>query len=124
MYIHIIHEKHNQGGHKVQTLSARSIQTQVHPETKMMFWFLFASSRGAASRVKIVRALQKQPYNAHQLSQELSLDYKAIKHHLDTLEKNNMIGKFDAHYGATYFLSTLFEENNTVFDEITTKLNF
>ena len=109
---------------KMQALTLRSLESQAHPQTKMVFWFLFASSRGAASRVKIVRALQKQPYNAHQLSQELSLDYKAIKHHLDTLEKNNMIGKFDAHYGATYFLSTLFEENNTVFDEITTKLNF
>ena len=108
----------------MQAITLKSLESQAHPQTKMMFWFLFASSRGAATRVKIVRCLQKQPYNAHQLSQELSMDYKAIKHHLGTLEKNNVVGKFDANYGAAYFLSALFEENNTVFDEITAKLNF
>ena len=107
----------------MQALSARSIQTQVHPETKMMFWFLFASSRGAETRIKIIKQLQERPYNTHQLSKELSMDYKAIKHHLDTLEKNNLVGKFEAVYGAAYFLSPLFEENQSLFEEIKTKIN-
>ena len=51
------------------------------------------------------------------------MDYKAVKHHLDTMEKNNLIGKFDANYGATYYLSSLFEENQAVFDEITSRMN-
>lgn len=123
MHIHIIHEKHKQGWYKMQALSARSIQTQVHPETKMMFWFLFASSRGAETRIKIIKQLQGRPYNTHQLSKELSMDYKAIKHHLDTLEKNNLVGKFEAVYGAAYFLSPLFEENQSLFEEIKTKIN-
>ena len=90
----------------------------------MMFWFLFASSRGAATRIKIVKVLKRQPSNAHQLSQEISLDYKAIKHHLRILAKNNLIGKIEANYGATYFLSELFEKNHGVFEEISTKMNF
>ena len=108
----------------MQLLTVRSLETKAHPQTKMMFWFLFASSRGAQNRIRIVRLLKNQPYNAHQLSQELSLDYKAIKHHLGVLEKNNLIGKFGANYGATYFVAPLLEENKIVFEEIISKSNF
>lgn len=118
-----MYEKRKQGWYKMQALSARSIQAQVHPETKMMFWFLFASSRGAETRIKIIKQLQQIPQNTHQLSKELSMDYKAIKHHLDTLEKNNLVGKFEAVYGAAYFLSPLFEENQSLFEEIKSKIN-
>jgi len=37
--------------------------------------------------------LLDQPYNTHQLSKELDLDYKAIQHHMKVLEKNNMVSK-------------------------------
>ena len=107
----------------MQTLTVRSLKTEVHPQTKMMFWFLFASSRGAPTRIKIVKLLKIHPYNAHQLSQELSMDYKAIKHHLQVLEKNNLIGKFEANYGATYYASELLEQNQPVFDEIANRMN-
>ncbi len=107
----------------MQTLTVKSLKTETHPETKMIFWFYFASSRGAATRIRIVKSLQNRPYNTHQLSKELSMDYKAIKHHLNVLEKNNLIGKFNANYGATYYLSTLFEENQNVFDEIAARMN-
>ena len=107
----------------MQTLTVRSLQTEIHPQTKMMFWFLFASSRGAVTRIRIVKLLRDQPYNAHQISKKLRMDYKAVKHHLQTLEKNNIIGKFEANYGAAYYLSVLFEENQAVFDEILSRMN-
>ena len=107
----------------MQAITIKSIETETHPQTKMMFWFLFASTRGAATRIKIVKLLKKQPYNAHQLSKEISMDYKAVKHHLDVLVKNNIITKYDAAYGAAYCFSPLFEENQEVFDEIVTKMN-
>ncbi len=107
----------------MQTLTVKSLKTETHPQTKMTFWFYFASSRGAATRIKIVKLLQKQPYNTNQLSKELSMDYKAVKHHLNVLENNNLIGKFDAQYGATYYLSALFEENQNIFDEIAARMN-
>ena len=109
-------------GRKMQKLIAKSIQTQAHPETKMLFWFLFASSRGAETRIRVVNQLQQRPYNT-QLSKELNMDYKAVKHHLDVLEKNNLIGKFKAVYGAAYFMSSLFEENISLFEEIRAKIN-
>ena len=108
---------------KMQTLTVKSLKTETHPQTKMTFWFYFASSRGAATRIKIVKLLQQRPYNTHQLSKELSMDYKAIKHHLKVLENNNLIAKFEAHYGSTFFPSTLFEENQNVFDEIAARMN-
>ena len=107
----------------MQTLTVKSLKTETHPQTKMMFWFLFASTRGAATRIRIVKLLRNQPYNANQMSINLSLDYKAIKHHLKILEKNNLLGKFEARYGAAYYLSALFEENVIIFDEIATRMN-
>ena len=102
----------------MQTLTVKSLKTETHPQTKVMFWFLFASTRGAATRIKMVKLLRNQPYNANQISKELSLDYKAVKHHLKVLENNSLLEKFDANYGATYYLSTLFEENQPIFNEI------
>ncbi|MFB5620161.1 MAG: ArsR family transcriptional regulator [Nitrosopumilus sp.] len=107
----------------MNTLTLRSIETVTHPETKMTFWYLFATSKGAKTRIKIMNLIQNRPYNTHQISQDLKMDYKAIKHHMQILEKNNIIGKFDAQYGATFYLSSLFEENKVLFDEITARMN-
>ena len=106
----------------MQTLTVRSLKTNTHPQTKVMFWFLFASSKGAISRIRIAKLLRNQPYNANQISKELSMDYKAIKHHLNLLEKNSLLEKFSADYGGTYYLSALFEENNSIFDEIVSRM--
>lgn len=106
----------------MESLAVKSLETGADPQTKMMFWFLFSSSRGSLTRVRIVKLLQRQPYNTHKLSQELCMDYKAVKHHLKTLEKNKLIERFDANYGAAYFLTPLFEANQNVFAEIVSKL--
>ena len=106
----------------MQTLTVKSLKTETHPQTKVMFWFLFASTRGAATRIRLVKLLQDHPYNANQISRELSMDYKAVKHHLKVLENNNLLAKFEANYGAAYYLSALFEENQAVFDEIAARL--
>jgi len=110
-------------GKNMQTLTLKSIETNGHRETKILFWYLFASTRGASTRIKIVKLLKKQPYNIHQLSQELSMDYKGVKHHMIVLEKNNLVEKINVTYGSTYYLSSLFEESQLIFDEITTKLD-
>ena len=107
----------------MQALTLKSLETKAHPQPKMMFWFLFGSSRGAATRVRLVKLLREQPLNNHQISKELSMDYKAVKHHLRMLEENNLIAKFEASYGAAYYISALFEENQAVFDDIESKAN-
>ncbi len=109
-------------GKNMQALTVKSIESKGHQEIKVLFWILFGSTRGAPVRTKIVKLLRKQPYNTNQLYQELSLDYKAVKHHMDILEKNNLIDKLNVAHISTYFFSPLFEENRTVFDEIESKM--
>jgi len=106
----------------MKAISLRTIQTKAHPQTKTLFWFLFAGTRGGANRIKIILSLRNRPANNHQLAVQLGLDYKAIQHHLKVLEKENIVTKVGPRYGATYFLSSLFEDGEAVFDEIVTKL--
>ena len=62
------------------------------------------------------------PRNRNQLSIELDLDYKAIQHHLKVLEKNNLVITTGNRYGLTFCVSSLFENNEFVFDKIVDRL--
>lgn len=93
------------------------------PYVKRLLWFLFTGSRGGLNRIRIVSILKEKPLNANQLAKELNLDYKAIQHHINILEKNNIITKVGEKYGVTYFISTFLEVNMETFDEIVTKLD-
>lgn len=93
------------------------------PHTKRLLWFVFAGTRGGINRLRIISALQNNPSNTNQLSKELGLDYKAIKHHLGVLEKNQLIDKAGEKYGVTYFVSTFLEVNMDTFKEIVKKLD-
>lgn len=91
------------------------------PYAKNLLFFVFASSRGGENRVKIMTALKNSPRNTNQLANDLGLNYRAIQHHLDVLEKNNLITKVGEKYGATYFPSTFFEANMETYNEIVLK---
>ena len=91
-------------------------------QTKKLLFYLFTSTRGGYTRLKIIQLLLKQPYNTHQLAQEMDLDYKAVQHHMRVLEQNNMINKIGEKYGAIFHLSTFLEINITALDEAITKL--
>ena len=107
---------------KMQQITIRSIKAESHPETKALFWHLFVGTRGGSTRVRIIAQLKNKPSNKNQLSLDLGIDYKGIEHHLKTLETNNIVTKFGAKYGTTYFVSPLFEESEGIFDEIVEKL--
>ena len=86
---------------------------------KNLLWYLIAGTRGGYARGKIVELLRKKPSNANKISEALKLDYKTIRHHLEVLEKNNIIIAVNkGKYGAVYFLSELMQENIKVFGEI------
>ena len=106
----------------MQSQSVRTIKSYVHPEIKNLFWLLFVQSRGSNNRIRIISVLRNIPRNRYQLSVELDLDYKAIQHHLQILEKNNLVIKTGNRYGLTYCVSGLFENNEIVFDEIVYRL--
>lgn len=92
------------------------------PYVKKLLWFVFTGSRGGITRLKIVNLLKQQPYNANQLAKAMNLDYKAIIHHVQVLEKNNMIMKIGEKYNVTFFISNFLEANMESYSEIAQKL--
>jgi predicted transcriptional regulator len=93
------------------------------PHAKRLLWYIFTGSRGGLNRLRIIFSLKENPLNINQLAKELSLDYKAIQHHIKILEKNNLITKIGEKYGVTYFISTFLEVNMETFEEIAAKLD-
>ena len=93
------------------------------PDTIRLLWFLFAGSRGGDNRIKILDLLLKYPLNINRISEELQLDYKTVKHHIDILEKNNLITRMGDKYGILYFISNYMEKNIESFYEIRKKIN-
>ena len=89
---------------------------------KQLLWWMIAGSDGGLDRARIIHQLRDQPSNANQLAEILKLDYKTIRHHIDVLEKNNLITSMGKKYGKMYFLSSILEENLDVFDEIWVKI--
>ena len=71
-------------------------------------------------RAKVIEILKGTPQNANQLATSLCVDYKTIRHHVEILEKNNMITSAGGSggYGVTYFLSPVLEDNYAVFEDI------
>jgi len=88
-----------------------------------LLWWLIAGKRGGKNRAKIIKKLADRPYNANQLSDELHLDYKTIKHHIKILEKNNIILPSQDSYGKLYFLSNNMKRNLHIFNKIYKKLD-
>ena len=92
-------------------------------QTRKLLFYLFTSTRGGFTRLRIIMSLIEKPCNTHQLSQELDLDYKAIQHHMKVLEKNNMVSKIGEKYGAIFHLSNFLEMNLCALDEVIDKLD-
>jgi DNA-binding transcriptional ArsR family regulator len=70
------------------------------------------------NRARIIQALHNRPYNANQLTQLFSLDYKTIRHHLDILKKHQVITSTGEGYGTMYFLSDQMKSKYDEFLEI------
>ena len=103
--------------------SRRESERKPDKQTRKLLDYLFTSTRGGFTRLRIIMALLDQPYNTHKLAQELDLDYKAVQHHIKVLEKNNMVSKIGEKYGAVYHLSTFLEMNITALDLAIDKLH-
>ncbi len=102
-------------------ISKNKIETKNTQDIKMLFWSVFAGSKGCINRVKIVLQLKKTPLNANQLSVRLGLDYKVVEHHLEKLEKQNLVEKVGYNYGSIYILTTILESNFNLFNEVASK---
>ncbi len=86
---------------------------------KNLLWYLIAGTKGGETRGRTIELLKKKPSNANKIAEILKLDYKTVRHHLEVLEKNNIITPINkGKYGAVYFLSELMESNIKIFNEI------
>jgi len=113
-----------------EIIRSKQVSTQRKPDkqTRKLLLYLFTSTIGGFTRLRIIMHLLDQPYNTHQLSKELDLDYKAIQHHMKVLEKNNMVSKIGEKYGAIFHLSTFLEINigalNEAIEKLDRKMNY
>jgi len=108
-----------------EIIKSKCVSEQKKPDkqTKKLLLYLFTSTRGGFTRLRIIIHLLDRPYNTHQLSQVLDLDYKAVQHHMKVLQKNNMVSKIGEKYGAIFHLSNFLEINIGALDEAIDKLD-
>lgn len=90
---------------------------------KKLLWWLVTGKRGGFNRARIIKKLYDRPYNAYQLSKELNLNYKTVKHHIKVLKENKVIIESGDSYAKLYFLTTDMENNYEIFQEIWDKIN-
>ena len=81
-------------------------------------WYLLTGMRGGENRVRIIVELMDTPRNANQLSEDLDLDYKTVRHHLEMLEEHSVVETQGEGYGKMYFLTDRFMEHKKQFREI------
>ncbi|KAB1187602.1 MULTISPECIES: winged helix-turn-helix domain-containing protein [Haloferax] len=85
---------------------------------RRVLWWLIGGGRGGKNRLRIIRTLSDTPMNANQLADELDLNYKTVRHHLELLEENGVLTTMGDGYGKTYFLSDRMEQNVDLLDTI------
>ncbi|MFB5612348.1 MAG: ArsR/SmtB family transcription factor [Nitrosarchaeum sp.] len=102
---------------------SKSEQRKPDKQTSKLLFYLFTSTRGGYTRLRIIIQLLQRSYNTHQLAQELELDYKAVQHHMQVLEKNNMVLKIGEKYGAIFHISPFLEVNISALDLAIDKLD-
>ena len=81
-------------------------------------WYVLSGTRGGANRARILRALDDRPRNANRLAEDLDLDYKTVRHHLDVLLENNVVTDGGDDYGKIYLPSEAAQVHWDVVEEI------
>lgn len=71
-----------------------------------ILWYILTGTQGGENRVRILQAIEKQPQNANKLAEELELDYKTVRYHLDVLVENEIVVRSGDEYGAIYLPSS------------------
>jgi DNA-binding transcriptional ArsR family regulator len=90
---------------------------------RKILWWLIAGSTGGPNRAKIIMELNKRPSNANQLSENLNLNYKTVRHHLKILDENKIITSSGQKYGEMFFLSDKMMVSYEDFNDIWEKIN-
>jgi DNA-binding transcriptional ArsR family regulator len=97
---------------------ANSMNEKERRQVKKALKFLFFSSRGGRTRLRIVKLLEGGAFNANQIAEALGLDYKTVMHHLEVLGENNLVVKDGEKYGARYRLSSEYKLFKDILEEL------
>ncbi len=87
-----------------------------------VLWYVLTGTRGGENRVRILEAIDQRPRNANQLAEDLDLDYKTVRHHLDVLVENDVVTRSGDDYGAVYLPSEQARDHWDVIQEIVSQL--
>lgn len=88
-----------------------------------VLWYVLTGTRGGANRARILLSVEERPRNAHQLAEDLELDYKTVRHHLRVLVDNGIVEKSGDEYGAVYLPTRAARDHWHVVEEITDRLD-
>ena len=83
-----------------------------------VLWYVLTGTRGGENRVRILRALDERPRNPNQLAEDLDLDYKTVRHHLDVLVENGILERGGEGYGAVYLPTPAARDHWSVVESI------
>jgi DNA-binding transcriptional ArsR family regulator len=83
-----------------------------------VLWYVLTGTRGGENRARILRALSDQPRNANRLAEDLDLDYKTVRHHLDVLVEHDILEASGEEYGAVYVPTEEVRSHWDVVDDI------
>ncbi|MFB6281779.1 MAG: ArsR/SmtB family transcription factor [Haloferacaceae archaeon] len=87
-----------------------------------VLWYVLTGTRGGENRARILRALDEQPRNANRLAEDLDLDYKTVRHHLDVLVEHDILESSGEEYGAVYVPTGEVRANWAVVEDIVAEL--
>jgi DNA-binding transcriptional ArsR family regulator len=88
-----------------------------------VLWHVLTGTRGGENRVRILQALDERPRNANRLADDLDLDYKTVRHHLDVLADNDVVEKSGDDYGAIYLPTRQARDHWDTIESIIEKLD-
>ena len=92
-------------------------------DVKSLLWHMIGGTKGGETRAKIINELRERPFNANQLSENLSLDYKTVTYHLRKLEDNGLVESGEEDYAKMYSISDKLDDEIRVFDDIWEKID-
>lgn len=85
--------------------------------------YILLGQKGGKNRIQIIELLNERPYNLHQLTKVLNLNYRTIEHHMSVLAKHELITAATSEkYGKIYYLSPEMESKIGILEEIREKV--
>ncbi|MBS3815947.1 MAG: PAS domain S-box protein [Candidatus Thermoplasmatota archaeon] len=91
-------------------------------KVKRTLSYLLLGQEGGENRFKIIEMLRERPYNINQIAEQLDLNYKTVKHHVDVMIENGILtSSKEGDYGKVYFLEEKVERNIEVYEDIVEK---